>query len=159
LEARVTPEGRFPVSENVIGVSPLAVTLKVPAAPSAKLVEAAEVKVGTDDDTVKVKAWVAVLLLASVAVMVMGYEPDVPRAGVPESVPSELSVTPEGSEPVSENVIGVSPVAVTEKLPALFSAKLIEEAEVKTGAPAVTVNVKACVVVAELASVAVMVIG
>jgi hypothetical protein len=74
-------------------------------------------------------------------------------------VPSAARLTPLGSEPVSENEIGVSPLAVTEKLPALFSAKLVEAAEVKAGAPVVTVNVKDWVEVAELASVAVMVIG
>ena len=44
-------------------------------------------------------------------------------------------------------------------MPALFSAKLVEAAEVNTGAEAVTVRVKAWVAVLELASVAVMVIG
>ena len=53
----------------------------------------------------------------------------------------------------------MSPVAVTEKVPALFSAKVVEAAEVNTGAEAVTVRVKAWVEVVELASVAVMVIG
>ena len=53
----------------------------------------------------------------------------------------------------------MSPLAVTAKVPALFSAKLAEAAEVNTGPPAVTVRVKAWVAVAELVSVAVMVIG
>ncbi len=39
--------------------------------------------------------------------------------------------------------IGVSPLAVTAKVPALFSLKLVEAAEVNTGAEAVTVRVKA----------------
>ena len=55
--------------------------------------------------------------------------------------------------------MGVSPVAVTEKVPALFSANEVEAADVNTGPPAVTVRVKAWVAVAELTSVAVMVIG
>ena len=55
--------------------------------------------------------------------------------------------------------IGVSPVAVTEKVPALFSAKVVEVPEVNTGTEAATVRVKAWVEVLELASVAVMVIG
>jgi len=47
-------------------------------------------------------------------------------------------------------VIGVSPLAVTAKVPALFSAKEVEVPEVKTGPPAVTVRVKDWVVVLEL---------
>jgi hypothetical protein len=53
----------------------------------------------------------------------------------------------------------VSPVAVTEKVPAVFSANVADAAEVNTGAVAVTVKVKGWVEVLELASVAVMVIG
>ena len=68
-------------------------------------------------------------------------------------------MTPAGRAPVSVKPIGVSPLAVTEKVPALFSAKVVEAAEVNTGAEAVTVRVKAWVVVLALASVAVMVIG
>ena len=69
------------------------------------------------------------------------------------------SVTPEGRAPLSVKVIGVSPVAVTEKVPAVFSAKVVEAAEVNDGPPAVTVRVKSWVEVPVLASVAVMVIG
>ena len=47
-------------------------TAKVPAVFSAKLVDVAEVNTGPDPVTVKVKDWVAVLVLASVAVMVIG---------------------------------------------------------------------------------------
>ena len=39
---------------------------------SVKVVDAAEVNTGTDCDTVRVNDWVAVLELASVAVMVIG---------------------------------------------------------------------------------------
>ena len=53
----------------------------------------------------------------------------------------------------------MSPLAVTGKVPEAFSAKLVEVADVKTGAVAVTVNVKDCAAVFELTSVAVMVIG
>ncbi len=56
-------------------------------------------------------------------------------------------------------LIGVSPFAVTENVPAAFSANEIDAFEVNTGAVAVTVKVKAWVDVFELASVAVMVIG
>ncbi len=78
---------------------------------------------------------------------------------MPDRVPLDARVTPDGRPPVSVKPIGVSPLAVTEKVPAVFSANEIEVAEVNTGAVAVTVRVKAWVVVLELASVAVMVIG
>ena len=78
---------------------------------------------------------------------------------MPDRVPSLPRVTPEGRGPVSLKLIGVSPFAVTEKVPAVFSVKVVEAAEVNAGALAVTVRVKACVEVLEFASVAVMVIG
>ena len=67
---------------------------------------------------------------------------------MPDKVPSVPSVTPDGSAPVSVKVIGVSPVAVTAKVPAVFSPKVVEAAEVNTGPEALTVRVKAWVVVA-----------
>jgi hypothetical protein len=80
-------------------------------------------------------------------------------AGVPARVPSVAKVTPEGRGPTSLKVIGLSPVAVTEKVPAAFSANEMDGAEVMDGAVAVTVSVNDWVAVAALASVAVMVIG
>ena len=68
----MTPEGRAPISVKPIGVSPLAVTEKVPGFVSAKEVDAAEVNAGAEVVTVRVKAWVVVVELVSVAVMVMG---------------------------------------------------------------------------------------
>ena len=47
-------------------------TAKVPAVFSANVVDAAEVKTGTEAATVRVKDWVEVFELASVAVMVIG---------------------------------------------------------------------------------------
>ena len=64
--------GRVPASVKLIGVSPVAVTAKVPAVFSAKVVDAAEVNTGTEAATVRVKDWVDVFELASVAVMVIG---------------------------------------------------------------------------------------
>ena len=61
---------------------------------------------------------------------------------MPARVPSAPRVTPEGRVPTSLKVIGVSPVAVTEKVPAVFSANVVEAAEVNEGAVAVTVRVK-----------------
>ena len=57
---------------KLIGVSPVAVTAKVSGVFSAKFVEDAEVIAGPVAVTVKVKAWVDVFALASVAVMVIG---------------------------------------------------------------------------------------
>ena len=82
-----------------------------------------------------------------------------PKVGVPESVPFAARVTPDGRVPVSLKVIGLSPVAVTLKVPALFSAKVVEVPEVNTGGGKPTFKVKAWLVVFELTSVAVMVIG
>ena len=56
----------------MIGESPVAVTENVPAVFSANVVEAPNVKTGTDAATVRVKAWVEMYALASVAVMVIG---------------------------------------------------------------------------------------
>ena len=78
---------------------------------------------------------------------------------MPARVPSAPRDTPEGRAPVSVKVIGASPVAVTEKVPAVFSANVVEAAEVIEGPVAVTVRVKDWVDVLVLASVAVMVIG
>ena len=66
---------------------------------------------------------------------------------------------PRAGPPLSVKLIGVSPLAVTAKVPAVLSANVVEAAEVNTGGEAVTVKVKDCVEVFELASVAVMVIG
>jgi hypothetical protein len=78
---------------------------------------------------------------------------------VPASVPLVAKETPVGRAPVSLKLIGVSPVAVTEKVPAVLSANVVDAAEVNTGAEAVTVKVKDWVDVFELLSVAVMLIG
>ena len=49
---------------------------------------------------------------------------------MPDRVPPLARVTPDGRAPVSVKLIGVSPVAVTEKVPAAFSANVVERAEV-----------------------------
>jgi hypothetical protein len=72
LAPRETPVGRAPVSLKLIGVSPLAVTEKVPAVVSENVVEDPEVNTGGEAVTVKVKDWAEVFVLASVAVMVTG---------------------------------------------------------------------------------------
>ena len=78
---------------------------------------------------------------------------------MPDRVPLAARVTPEGSVPTSLKLIGVSPVAVTANVPAVFSANVVEDAEVMEGPVPVTVNVKAWVEVLALVSVAVIVIG
>jgi hypothetical protein len=64
----------------------------------------------------------------------MGYVPLVPAAGVPDSTPAVVSVTPLGREPVSLKVDAGYPVAVTLKLFALPRAKEVLVALVMAGA-------------------------
>ena len=99
-----TPVGSAPVSLKTGGGLPLAVTVKVPALPTVKVVVADEVMIGAVGrmDTVRVKLWVAFGRVPLDAVMVNGYDPPVPAAGVPESTPVVMSrVTPVGRVPVS----------------------------------------------------------
>ena len=78
---------------------------------------------------------------------------------MPERVPDGLRVTPAGRDPVSVKLSGLSPAAVTENVPAVFSARVVEGALVKTGGPLATVRVKAWAAVRSLASVTVTVSG
>ena len=74
------------------------------------------------------------LLTLLLAFSVMLYTPPVPAAGVPESTPAELSVTPLGKAPASLKVgVGV-PEAVAVKLPAVPTAKVVLLALVNAGA-------------------------
>ena len=58
------------------------------------------------------------------------------NAGEPDSVPSGPKVTPDGRTPVSLKVTGVvPPVVVTAKVPEVFSLKVVDAAELNTGAP------------------------
>ena len=242
----MTPEGRAPVSVKPIGVSPVAVTEKVPAVFSAKVVDVAEVNTGTEkghrqseglgggvgvgvgggdgdrvvpggaqrrrtrqgavrsqgdprgqgSDLGEADRGVpvggdregpgAVLgegsrcrrgehrcrgghrqgegLGRGVGVGVGGGERDrVAAGGVECRGTRQGAVGPQGHSRGQGAGLGeadrVSPVAVTEKVPALVSLKVVDAPEVNTGARAVTVRVKAWVEVLELASVAVMVIG
>jgi hypothetical protein len=61
-----------------------------------------------DEATMSTKSWVAVIPLASVAVIVKGKDPGT-HSGVPDNTPADDSVTPEGSVPVSVSVIGPYP--------------------------------------------------
>jgi len=67
--------------------------------------------------------------------------PPLPAAGVPESTPAVVKVTPEGRAPVSENVGDGTPEAVTVKVPAVPAVKVVLLALVMAGAWS-TVRVK-----------------
>ena len=71
VESRVTPLGSAPVSLKVGAGLPVAVTVKLPAEPTVKVAELAEVMVGASS-TVSVKFWVASGATPLVAVMVIG---------------------------------------------------------------------------------------
>ena len=99
----------------------MVVTVKVPATPTAKAVDAALVIAGAWS-TVNVKVWVASGATPLTAMIVNTYVPPLPAEGVPESVavPLRLStkVTPVGSAPVSVNGVAIgNPVVVTVKVP------------------------------------------
>ena len=62
-----------------------------------------------------------------------------PEAGVPERFPLVAKVTPEGRPPTSVKVIGATPpVAVTGKVPGVFSANVVDDADVNDGDPVTT---------------------
>ena len=114
LSVKVTPVGNVPVETTRAGLvgKPLVVTPKVPPTPTLNVVLSALVIAGAWS-TVRVKDWVASGEMPFEAVIVKGYVPPVPSAGVPArvAVPSPLSVkvTPLGSEPagmVSDGLVG-----------------------------------------------------
>ena len=122
--------------------------MNVPLAPVVNVVVLADVIAGAWSTT-RVNVWVAVPD-AFVAFTVTMYVPPVPAAGVPESTPVVvLSVTPEGSAPVSEKIGAGKPIAVTVKVPAVPVVNVVVFAEVITGAWLI-VNVKVCVADTEL---------
>src|SRR5580704_19607009 len=90
-------------------------------------------------ETVSVKDCVAAVPTPLLAVIVIGYVPAVPAAGVPASVavplPLSLKVTGLGNDPDSLRAGVGEPVVVTVKLPAAFTAKLVLFALVIVGAP------------------------
>src|SRR5207245_601792 len=84
---------------------------------------------------VRVKLWVAFVPTPLEAVKVIGYVPPVPAAGVPLKTPvPTLNVTPPGNVPVSLRVGVGKPVAVTVKLPAVATVKVVLFALVIVGA-------------------------
>ena len=103
LSVNVTPDGSVSrLGQCCTLGTPVVVTVKVPAWPTAK-VAAAGLVIWHAWWTVRVKVWVAAGLTPFLAVIVNGYVPPEPAAGVPASVavPSPLSVnvTPGGSAP------------------------------------------------------------
>ena len=163
LSVNVTPDGSGPVSDNVELGTPVVVTVKVPAWPTVKVVPAGLVIPGAWR-TERMKGWVAGGLTPFVAVIVNGYVPPEPAAGVPASVavPSPLSVnvTPGGSAPVSDNAQLGTPVDVTVKVPAWPTVKVAWWALVIAHACAgTTVRVKVWVASGPTPFVAVIVTG
>ena len=139
---------------------PVAVTVKVPAMPTVKVVALPDVIDGAAEAafTVSVKPWVASGVVPLAAVMVITYVPFDPMIGVPDSTPVvELRVTPLGSGPVSEKVGAGLPEAVTVKVPALPTVKVVALPDVIDGAWS-TVSVKPWVASGSKPLAAVMVI-
>jgi hypothetical protein len=140
LSLNVTPLGSAPVSLSEGVGLPVAVTVKLPAVPTVKVVLLALVIAGDVPPlpTVSVKLWLAAVPTPLLAVKVSGYVPAVPEAGVPLSVPVPfplfLNVTPLGSAPVSLSEGVGLPVAVTAKLPAVPTVNVVLFALVIAGA-------------------------
>ena len=114
----VMPFGNDPVV--IVGTGePVVVTVNEKAVPASVLAEAGLVNCGS---------WATVSTICRVrivapliAVMVSGYDPAVPTAGVPLIVPAPgagANVTPAGSAPASETVGAGTPVAVMLIVPA-----------------------------------------
>ena len=153
-----TPVGSAPLPPRVGVGKPVAVTVKVPAFPTANVVLLALVIVGAWK-TVSAKPCVPFGATPLLAVMVMLYVPPVPAAGVPLSTPAALRLTPLGSVPASVKVIAVGkPEAVTVNDPADPTANVVLFALVIAGAW-FTVRVKFCVPFGNTPLLAVMVIG
>jgi hypothetical protein len=81
-----------------------------------------------------VNACVAFGEIPLLAVIVIGYDPPVPAAGVPFKTPEELRVTPLGSAPVSVNAETGNPLALTVNDPAVPTVKVVLLALVIAGA-------------------------
>jgi hypothetical protein len=142
---KVTPLGSAPASVREGGGVPVVVTVNVPAVPTANVVLLALVMAGAWS-TVSVK-FCEVLPELLVALMVNGYVPPAPAAGVPLSVPVPFllstKVTPLGSAPVCvREGVGV-PVVITVNVPGVPTVNVVLPVLVIAGA-AFTVRVKLC---------------
>jgi hypothetical protein len=148
LSVNVTPAGNAPVLDSVVAAGKPAdvVTVNVPAVPAVNVALLALLIAG-GASTVSVNDCVASGDTPFDAVIVNGYVPPVPAAGVPMSValPSLLSVnvTPLGRAPVSLNVGGVGnpPDVVTVNVPKELTVNVALSALVIDGASStVSVN-------------------
>jgi hypothetical protein len=137
LSTKLTPVGRVPTSDRAAVGTPVVVTVNDPAEPAVNVVLLAEVMAGAWS-TFRVNDWVALGLTPLLAVMVIGYDPPVPPAGVPDSVavpsPLSLKVTPLGRFPLSVSAGAGGPVVVTVKVPAEPAVNVVLLAEVMAGA-------------------------
>ena len=98
-----------------------------------------------------------------VAVIVNGYGPPEPAAGVPVSVavpfPLSVKVTPDGSVPFSDKTQGGTPLVVTAKVPAWPTVKVVTAELVIVHVIGWTVRVKVWVAGGVATFVAVIVNG
>jgi len=127
LSLKVTPAGSAPVPIRDGTGNPVVVTVKVPAAPTAKAVLLALVIAGASL-IMSVKFCVALPKLL-VAVTAIVYVLPVPATGVPLNVAVRLwlstNVTPLGSAPVSVKTAVGKPTVVTVKLPAVPTVNVV----------------------------------
>src|SRR5208283_2862413 len=144
LSVNLTPDGSVPVSDNVHVGWPVDVTVTGVASWLTVKVAAPEPAIWHAWLIVRVKLWVPSGVPPLMAVIVNGYVPAVPAAGVPASVavPSLLSVkvTPVGRLPVSDNVHVGDPVDMTVTVPAWPTVKVLP-AELVIWHPWTTVRV------------------
>jgi hypothetical protein len=135
----VTPFGSVPLALNVGAGEPVAVTVNVPAVPTAKVALFALVIAG-GEFTVSVKLWLAFGASPFCAVNVIRYVPL--TVGVPDKIPvSGLKVTPFGSVPLSLRAGAGVPVVVTVNDPAVPTVNFVVFALVIAGGE-FTVSVK-----------------
>jgi hypothetical protein len=164
LSVNVTPLGNVPDFASAGAGEPVVVTWNDCEVPTVNVAEAAEVIAATWF-TVSVNDWFAGEPTPFVAVIVIGYEPAVPAAGVPASVadplPLSMNVTPLGSVPVLVSVGAGKPVVVTANVPALPTVKAVLLADVIVGASGwlETVSVKPWLAGEPTPFVALIVIG
>ena len=144
LSLNLTPRGSAPFSDKPGVGTPVDLTVKAQTLPAVHVVWLAVVIPGAWL-TVSVKLWVAAGLTPFVAVIVNGYGPLEPAAGVPASVavpsPLSLNVTPRGSAPFSDKPGVGTPLVVTVKVPAWPTVKVVPAGLVTLGAW-LTVRVK-----------------
>ena len=105
LSLNLTPRGSAPFSDKPGVGTPVDLAVKAQTLPAVHVVWSALVIPGAWL-TVRVKLWVASGLTPFVAVMVNGYVPLEPAAGVPARVavpsPLSLNLTPDGTGPFSD---------------------------------------------------------